>query len=215
MRKLGHLLFGEAGESPALDPGPGSDVGNGVLALAVAGQVLARLAGVLAAQADLQHAVDAQRLVHEPRDRVRDLLLRELVEVVRLPLVRRAGPVPEEQPLDRFALFELVGEAARPRLEWLDQRKGAAGLQEGVVLVVLVHKVEKLGRCFHDRERRRDGVVNDDRNTAIGIEAEKPVLLLLIGRDIDQSGVPGVAVDESKLFKQNLNFLTIWCRLRH
>ena len=145
VRKLSHLLFREAAESPALDPGPGADVSDGVLALAVAGQIVARLAGVLAAEPDLQHAVHAQRLVHEARDRVRDLLLRELVEVVCLALVRRARAVPEEQPLDRFALFELVGEAARMRLEWLHQRNGACCLQEGVVLVVLVHQVEKLG----------------------------------------------------------------------
>lgn len=68
MREGLHVVLCEARELVALDPGPGADVGDGVLALAVAGQVVARLAGVLAAQLDLEDAVDAEGFVAEAVD---------------------------------------------------------------------------------------------------------------------------------------------------
>ena len=70
MRKGLHVLLAEAGKLPALDPGPGTDVGDGVLALAVAGEEVARLARVLAAELDLEHAVDAEGFVAETVDGV-------------------------------------------------------------------------------------------------------------------------------------------------
>lgn len=84
MRERLHILLGEARALPALDPGPGLHVGNAVLALAVAGEVLARGARVLARELDLEHAVDAQSLVAEAVDGVGDLLGRGAAEVVYL-----------------------------------------------------------------------------------------------------------------------------------
>ena len=63
-----HVFLGEAGELPSLDPRPGADISDRVLALAVAGQVIARLAGILATQLDFQHAVDAEGFVAETFD---------------------------------------------------------------------------------------------------------------------------------------------------
>jgi len=71
MRELLHLLLEEPAPLPSLDPRPRANVRDGILALALAGQVLARLTGVLAREADLEHAVDAQGLVVEPIDGVR------------------------------------------------------------------------------------------------------------------------------------------------
>lgn len=53
MREILHLLLREACPLPALDPRPRLDVGDAVLALAVAGQVLARLTRVFSGQLDL------------------------------------------------------------------------------------------------------------------------------------------------------------------
>ena len=49
MRERFHVFLAEASELPPLDPRPRPDVSDGVFALAVAGQVLAGLAGVFAA----------------------------------------------------------------------------------------------------------------------------------------------------------------------
>ena len=69
------LLLGEAAALPALDPGPGLNVRDAVLALAGAHEILARLpAPVYAAQLDLQNAEDTQRLVPETVDGVCALL---------------------------------------------------------------------------------------------------------------------------------------------
>ena len=65
-----HIFLAEAGEFPALDPRPCPDIGDGVFPLAVAGQVLAGLARVLAAQLDLEDAVDAEGFVAETFDGV-------------------------------------------------------------------------------------------------------------------------------------------------
>jgi len=65
MREILHLILGEATLLPVLDPRPGLDVGNRVFALVTACEIVARLAGVLARQADLEDAKDAERLVLE------------------------------------------------------------------------------------------------------------------------------------------------------
>ena len=70
MRERLHVFLAEAGELISLDPRPGADVCDRVFALAVAGQIIARLAGVLAAQLDFQHAVDAEGFVPETFDGV-------------------------------------------------------------------------------------------------------------------------------------------------
>lgn len=88
MREGLHVVLCEARELVALDPGPGADVGDGVLALAVAGQVVARLAGVLAAQLDLEDAVDAEGFVAEAVDCV-CVCLGESVSVLWFVMRRR------------------------------------------------------------------------------------------------------------------------------
>lgn len=70
VRELVELLLAEAALGPALDPRPRLDVGHRVLALALAGEVLAGLARVLARQPDLEHAPDPERLVVEAVDGV-------------------------------------------------------------------------------------------------------------------------------------------------
>lgn len=50
-------------ELPRLDPWPGSDVSNAVLALAISGEVIALLACILAGEVDLEDAVDTQCLI--------------------------------------------------------------------------------------------------------------------------------------------------------
>ena len=65
-----HVFLAEATECPSLDPRPGSNIRNRIFAFAVAGQVLARLAGVLATEMDLEYAVDAEGLIAEPFDGV-------------------------------------------------------------------------------------------------------------------------------------------------
>jgi hypothetical protein len=84
VRELVDLLLREARALPALDPRPGLDVGNAVLALAVPGQVLARLAGVFAGEMDLEYAVDAQGFFFEALDGVGDFLGGGAGEVVYL-----------------------------------------------------------------------------------------------------------------------------------
>jgi hypothetical protein len=70
MRERTHLLLGEATPLPALDPRPRPDVRNGVLALSLASQVVARLARVFTREVDLEHAVDAEGFVSEAVDRI-------------------------------------------------------------------------------------------------------------------------------------------------
>lgn len=209
VRELRHILLGESAELPSLDPGPSADVGNTVLALALASQVFARLAAVLAGQVDFEHTVDAEGLVAEALDSVRKLLLGELAEVVQLALVRspaacnsahqllkvgRTGgefTVPEEQPLQRLTAIQLILEA------------------KDVILVVLLEQIQKLRRSLVDGEGRALGVVDDDWDAAIGIQTKEPVLLLLVGHDVDQSSGPGGAVDEGKLLEEDLDLLAI------
>lgn len=60
--------------------------------------------------------------------------------------------MPEEQPLQNLTALKLVLET------------------QGQVLVVVPDKIEHLGRRFHDRERRRLVVVDDDGNaTCFGV----------------------------------------------
>ena len=90
MRKLIHILLRKRRIAvPALHPRPRLDIRDTVLALALAGEVVARLAGVFAAEVDLEHAEDAQGLVFEAVDGVFDLLGRGAREVVDLALVSR------------------------------------------------------------------------------------------------------------------------------
>ena len=103
-----HILLRETRELPTLDPRPRPDVGDAILPLSIAGEILTRLPCILAAQLNLQHAIDAQGLVPESLDGVGDLLLGELGEVVDLALIRSAGTVPEEKPLELFVSAQII-----------------------------------------------------------------------------------------------------------
>lgn len=96
----------------------------------------------------------------------RNLLLRKNIEMVRLPLIRRPTPMPKEQPLQSLIPLQLILEP------------------ENVVLVVKFEEVKQLGACFHDGERGRLGVVDDDGDAAVGAEAQEPLFLLFVGHDM-------------------------------
>ena len=98
--------------------------------------------------------------------RTRNLLLRKLGEMIRLPLVRRTAPMPKEQPLQRLTPLQLILEPKH------------------VVLVRKLEQVQQFGRRLHDGERGRLRVVDEDGDSAVGVEAEKPVFLLLVGHDV-------------------------------
>ena len=68
MRKRCHLFVREATEFPSLHPRPGANISNAILALPLTCEVLSRLAGKLAREADLEHAVDAEGLILEALD---------------------------------------------------------------------------------------------------------------------------------------------------
>jgi hypothetical protein len=87
MRKLINLLLRKARKRISFDPWPSADIRNTVLPLALASQIVPRNAGELAAEMDLQHAVDSQSLVVEALDGIGNFLLSELGEVVGLALV--------------------------------------------------------------------------------------------------------------------------------
>ena len=70
VREVLHLFLSEPTTFPTLDPWPGTDVCNGILALAVASEVFARLSGVFARELDLENAEDAEGFVTETSDGV-------------------------------------------------------------------------------------------------------------------------------------------------
>ena len=78
--------------------------------------------------------------------------------------------MPEEQPLQRLAPLQLILEPKH------------------IILIRELQKIQELSRCFHDWEGRRLGVVDEDGDTAVGIEAEEPVFLLLVGHDVAEEG---------------------------
>lgn len=88
MRERLHVFLREPSPLPALDPWPSLHVGNTVLALAIAGEVLALDTGVLARKLNLENAVDAEGLVAEALDGVGDLLGSGAGEVVYLAYIR-------------------------------------------------------------------------------------------------------------------------------
>ena len=97
MREWLHILGRETRELPALDPGPGADVRDAVLAFAVAGEVFARRAGVFARELDLEDAVDAEGFVAEAVDGVWGGVVSLLLFVVVVgKFVREGGETVEE-----------------------------------------------------------------------------------------------------------------------
>jgi len=120
--------------------------------------------------------------------------------------------MPEEQPLQCLAPLQLILEA------------------KNILLVVEFEEVEELGTRFHDGEGGRVCVVDDDGDAAVGVEAEEPFFLLVVGHDVaegerrmlvgllvwgrgggvvHEGGVPGGAVDICELLEHNLNFLSV------
>lgn len=68
MRERLHILRAKTTEFPRFNPRPSTDVRNGVFALAIAGEVFARGAGIFARELDLEDAVDAHGFVVETFD---------------------------------------------------------------------------------------------------------------------------------------------------
>jgi len=60
-----------------------------------------------------------------------------------------------------------------------------------------------------DREWWIPAVVDQERNAAVGIEAQEPFLLLLIGHNVNDSSGPCRAICLSEFFEKDLNCLTI------
>lgn len=76
--------------------------------------------------------------------------------MVRLALVRGAGAVPEEDPLQGLVALQLVLEA------------------ELVLLVGELEQVQELGGRLVDGEGRALVVVDQDGNTPVGVEPQEP-----------------------------------------
>lgn len=114
-----------------------------------------------------------------------------------LPLIRRAAAMPEEQPLQTLIALELVLEA------------------EAVLLVGELEQVQQLGRRLHDGEGRGLGVVDDDGDAAVRVQAEEPFFLLLVGGDVDEVEGELGAVDGGELFEEDLHFVPVRRRLRY
>ena len=77
--------------------------------------------------------------------------------------------MPKEQPLQRLAPLQLILEPKH------------------IILIRKLQQIQELRRCLHDGERRRLGMVDEDGDAAIGVQAEEPVFLLVVGRDVTES----------------------------
>jgi hypothetical protein len=120
-----------------------------------------------------------------------NLLRRRPREMIHLALIRRAAAMPKEQPLQALVPLQLVLEP------------------EPVLLVREFQQIEQFGRGLHDGEGRGLGVIDDDGDAAVGVEAEEPFFLLLVGHDVDEGGGPFRAVDIRQFFEQDLHFLPV------
>ena len=81
---------------------------------------------------------------------------------------RRSTPMPKEQPLQRLAPLQLILEPKH------------------IVLIRKLQQIQELRRRLHDGERRRLRMVDKDGDAAVGIKAEEPVFLLVVGHDITE-----------------------------
>lgn len=116
--------------------------------------------------------------------------------MIDLTLIRRPTTMPEEQPLQRLIALQVILESKR------------------VVLVGDLFQVQELRGALDDRERRRHGVVDEHGDAAVGVETQEPVLLLLVGADVDQRRRPLGAVDVGELFQDDLRRLPVGRVLR-
>ena len=126
-----------------------------------------------------------------------NLLRRGPRKVVNLSLIWRAATVPEEHPLQRLIPFELVFEAKL------------------VVLVRKLEQIQQLRRGLDAGERRGLRVVDEHGDAAVGVEAQEPLLFLLVGHDVDERGGPFGAVGVAELFEHDLRGLAIGRVLRN
>ena len=94
------------------------------------------------------------------------MLLSVFLEEVRVALVGGAAAVPEEEPLQRVGALERVREA------------------QLVLLVELLLEVQQLGAGLHDRDGGLLGVVDEDGDAPVRVQAQEPLLLLLVGGDV-------------------------------
>ena len=78
--------------------------------------------------------------------------------------------MPKEQPLQRLAPLQLILEPKH------------------IILIRKLEQIQELGRRLHDRERRRLRMIDKNRDAAVGVEAEEPVFLLLVGHDVAGQG---------------------------
>ena len=120
----------------------------------------------------------------------RDLLLLPREES-KVPLIWCAATVPEEQPLQALAPLKLILET------------------EFVILVELFQQVKELGTRLHDWEGRVTGVVDDDRDAAVGIQPQEPLLLLVVRHDVDQGRRPFGTVCFCEFFEKDLYLLSV------
>ena len=111
--------------------------------------------------------------------------------MIGLALVRSTTAVPEEQPLQTLTPLQLILEA------------------KDVVLIREFQQVEQFGASLHDGERRALGVVDQDWDTAVGVETQEPFLLLLIGHNVNRVEGPFRPVDLGQLFQEDLDFLPV------
>ena len=112
-----------------------------------------------------------------------------------MEIVSERLTVPEEDPLQALVPLQVVLEAKL------------------VLLVVLLQQVQHFGARLHDREGLgRDGVVDEDGDAAVGVQAQEPVFLLLVGHDVDEGGGPGDggrAVGVFELLEHDLHGLAV------
>lgn len=201
MRQFLHLLLRHATKLPTFHPRPSPDISNRVLALPIPRQILSWFSGVLTAEMDFENAVHAQGFVAETVDCVGEFFFGEFVEVVELALlfaisgtrllegagqaeagwkrmftnlIRRATPMPKEQPLQRHIPLKLI---LKPQL---------------IPLIILLQKIQQFSTGLHNREWRVLRLVNKDRDPAVGVEAQEPVFLLLVGGDVDEGLGEGI-----------------------
>jgi hypothetical protein len=116
--------------------------------------------------------------------------------VVDLSLVRGAAAVPEEYPLESLIPLQLVLET------------------ELVLLVVELQQVQQLGGRLDDGEGRRLRVVDQHGDAAVGVQAQEPLLLLLVGHDVDERGRPLRAVAVGQFLQEDLRRLAVGRVLR-
>ncbi len=99
--------------------------------------------------------------------------------------------MPEEHPLQRLVPLQLILE---PKL---------------VLLVCELQEVQHLCGRLDDRKRRGLRVVDQHGDSTVGVQAQEPLFLLLIGHDIDECGGPFCTVAVGKLFKEDLCGLSV------